>query len=115
MKIILTQLEWPSASISNEPDDGLWDNAGKTAIHIPHFQFSLNKNYKNLDFYYSYDDDYVSRAYIFYIDLNDIVFSNKVWSGINKIKIFFATRVVLINTLSSETEFIPFQRQCHDT
>ena len=107
MQLSVTPLQWPSGSISNIPNDGLWDNHGRMTIHIPFFEDSFCEDYKNVEFFHAYDDDiYVCRSRVLYVDLNDIVFSNTVWSGMQKVRVFFKKKNSMIHANNCISYFI---------
>ena len=70
-------------------------NNNKIALHVPIFKL-YNNDYKKITinklknmFYIKYhDEDDIQHMHVSYFALNDIVFTNKVWQGIKKAKIF---------------------------
>jgi len=71
-------------------NEGLWDNAGRISIHLPHFKqiFTIEYNLKN-SFFVSYDDDLCIEPMIFeYIALNDIVFKTRVFQSGRRASVF---------------------------
>ena len=95
MSILVYELNWAGPSICYQNNDGLWDNNNKIALHVPIFKL-CNNDYKKITinklknmFYIKYHDkDYIEPMHVSYFALNDIVFTNNVWQGIKKAKIF---------------------------
>lgn len=69
--------------------DGLWDNGGKIAIHIPAFVRACSRDYRTTSFYVSYDDHVVTELPISHVALDDLVSCYPVWRGLQKATIFF--------------------------
>ena len=95
------ELEWGGSFIYNEIGDGLWNNNSKIALHLPFFQKKFNifeefeeiKEFKMEDFvenfYIKYNNEtYIERMTFSYFELNDLVFNNKVYSGLKKNKFY---------------------------
>ena len=96
------ELEWSGPSICDNKGDGLWINNSKIAIHIPYLEEIFDiKDKKNMEFiaenfYIKYNDnDYIEKMDLAYIILNDLVFNNKVYSGLKKNKFYTTLKLKL--------------------
>lgn len=74
-------------------NEGLWDNAGRISIHLPHFKkiFNIEHNLHNLkhSFFVSYNNDLCIEPMVFeYIALNDIVFKTRVFQSGRRASVF---------------------------
>jgi hypothetical protein len=85
------KVDW---EINHYINTGLWDNNNKIAIHWPMFTswYNFNENFKRKfseNFYISYETSNIIEKMSFeYFDINDIVFTNKVWKNFKKAKIY---------------------------
>tara|TARA_B100001093_G_scaffold144340_1_gene136975 strand:- start:3577 stop:3879 length:303 start_codon:yes stop_codon:yes gene_type:complete len=94
------ELEWNGASICDKLGDGLWINKSNIAIHLPSLKerFNIIQEYKTEslaeNFYIEYyDNDYIEKMKFSYFALNDLVFSNEVYSGFNKNKFYTSLKL----------------------
>tara|TARA_B100000287_G_C20642346_1_gene783949 strand:+ start:469 stop:786 length:318 start_codon:yes stop_codon:yes gene_type:complete len=92
------ELDWGGPTICQEVGHGLWDNKSKIAIHIPIFKktfkiFEELKEFKMEDFVENfyikyYNETYIERMNFSYFEINDLIFNNKVYSGLKKNKFY---------------------------
>ena len=89
------ELQW------NETNShGLWNNNSNIAIHLPSLKekFNIIEEYKIeslvKNFYIEYyDNDYIEKMGFSYFALNDLVFTNKVYSGLKKNKFYTSLKI----------------------
>lgn len=94
------ELEWSGPSICDDQGDGLWINKSNIAIHLPTLKqkFNIVQEYKREslveNFYIKYyANDYIEKMKFSYFALNDLVFNNKVYSGLKKNKFYTSLKL----------------------
>ena len=75
---IFWKLEWLSDDGQN---DGLWQNEGRIAVHLPQFRAEFKGRVRADSFHVSYDEGKTIRPMrLHFFRLNDLVFYDDAWS-----------------------------------